>query len=470
MIYPVVMAGGTGSRLWPVSRDNLPKQFVHLQQGKPSLFQQALQRLEGLEGVQPPIVLCNESHRFLVAEQLLETGIGNADIILEPLVRNTAPAVALSAFCALEKNPNAILLILAADHLIEDLPVFHDAIRKAVAAARLGSLVTFGIAAQRPETGYGYIKRAEQLGDLFRIAEFVEKPTLEVARLFLESGDYYWNSGMFVFRADVYLRELKAQSPGIFQHCQTAFRQAEHVGNFYQIPEELFAGSPSDSIDYAVMEHTEEGLVIPLDAQWSDLGAWDALWEKSEKDENGNVTEGDIILHGSTNSFVYSSSRLVSVAGMEDAIVVETADSVLVTTKQNVQDVKLLVQALKKQSRQEAVMPKVVRRPWGSYESLAEGPGFQVKRIIVKPEAALSLQSHQKRAEHWTVVSGLAQVTVDDQIIKMEAGESVYIPVRARHRLENVGEDEVIVIEVQCGSYLGEDDIVRYEDRYGRTS
>ncbi|MAY02021.1 MAG: mannose-1-phosphate guanylyltransferase/mannose-6-phosphate isomerase [Gammaproteobacteria bacterium] len=468
MIYPVVMAGGTGSRLWPVSRDSLPKQFVELLPGKPTLFQQTLLRLQGLEKLAEPIVLCNEAHRFLAAEQLNDIAIEQAAIILEPVVRNTAPAVALAAMSALEKQKDAVLLILAADHLIEKVDVFHQAISRAVDAAEQGQLVTFGIVPERPETGYGYIRRAAPAGELFQVAEFVEKPDAARAQAYLDSGDYYWNSGMFVFRADSYLRELEAHAVEIFNCCTKAFQDSQAEQLFREIPESRFAESPSDSIDYAVMEKTANALVVPLAADWSDLGAWDAIWDKAEKNADGNVLAGDNLVHQVKNSYIHASSRLVTVAGMEDAVVVETADSVLVTNKASAQDVKTLVELLRGNNRSEVSLPHVVRRPWGSYESLAEGPGFQVKRIIVKPGASLSLQLHHHRAEHWTVVSGKAKVTNGDEVLSLQADQSTYIPVKVKHRLENTGNEDVIVIEVQCGSYLGEDDIERFEDKYGR--
>lgn len=470
MIFPVIMAGDTGSRLWPVSRDILPKQFVKFQKGQLSLFQQTLLRLQGLKGLQSPIVLCNESHRFHAAEQLKEIGITDAEIILEPLVKNTAPAVALAAFNASQKQENAILLVLAADHLIEQKKLFHDSINRATRAANKGYLVTFGVKAERPETGYGYIKRGEVIGDFYRIADFVEKPDLKTAEKYLRSGEYYWNSGMFVFQASTYLKELSKFEPEIFHSCENAFLQkvVDPAFKFNRIDEHSFSLSPSISIDFAVMEKTSQAAVVDFSADWSDLGAWDAIYEKSSKDENGNTVLGDVCLHNVHNSYISSNARLVTVAGMDDAIVVETADSVLVTSKKNAQDVKHLVQALKSHTRQETVMPNVVPRPLGSYESLAEGPGFQVKRIIMKPGAALSLQSHQKRAETWTVVKGWARVTVGEKEIELKADQSTYIPIEVKHRLENLGKEEPIVIEVQCGSYLGEDDIERYEDRYGR--
>tara|TARA_R110002110_G_scaffold333870_2_gene544896 strand:- start:32654 stop:34054 length:1401 start_codon:yes stop_codon:yes gene_type:complete len=464
------MAGGTGSRLWPVSRDSLPKQFVELLPGKPTLFQQTLLRLQGLEKLAEPIVLCNEAHRFLAAEQLNDIAIEQAAIILEPVVRNTAPAVALAAMSALEKQKDAVLLILAADHLIEKVDVFHQAISRAVDAAEQGQLVTFGIVPERPETGYGYIQRAAPTGELFQVAEFVEKPDAARAQAYLDSGDYYWNSGMFVFRADSYLRELEVHAPEILVACRDSYltKSLDSSFDFIRIDAEKFSQSPSVSIDYAVMEKTANALVVPLAADWSDLGAWDAIWDKAEKNADGNVLAGDNLVHQVKNSYIHASSRLVTVAGMEDAVVVETADSVLVTNKASVQDVKTLVELLRGNNRSEVSLPHVVRRPWGSYESLAEGPGFQVKRIIVKPGASLSLQLHHHRAEHWTVVSGKAKVIKGDNELFLESNQSTYIPPETMHRLENPESNELIIIEIQCGSYLGEDDIERFEDKYGR--
>jgi mannose-1-phosphate guanylyltransferase len=470
MIIPVVMAGGTGSRLWPVSRESFPKQFVSFQDNQPSLFQQALQRLEGLEGLQAPIVLCSDSCRFIVVEQLDAIGIDNANIILEPVVRNTAPAVAMAALSALETSPEALLLILAADHHIEDISAFHAAIAIAAENASHGKLATFGVVPDRPETGYGYIKRAENLGLAYAVDKFVEKPDLAKAQDYLNSGHYYWNSGMFMFSATTYLAELEAFAPQMYHSCFNAFSTAsiDKKFGFTRLSAESFAKCPSDSIDYAVMEKTTKAVVVPLDAGWSDLGTWDAIWGLAEKDPQGNATSGDVYLSGVSNSYVHSSSRLVSVLGIDDVIIVETADGVLVSHKNASQQVKAIVDHLKQHDRAEANEHTLVRRPWGSFERLAGGDNFQVKRIIVSPGGSLSLQLHHRRAEHWAVVSGRAKVTIGEEVSILEAGQSTYIPIEVKHRLENPSDEPVILIEVQCGTYLGEDDIERFDDVYER--
>lgn len=468
MITPVIMAGGVGSRLWPVSRKLYPKQFVSFQPGVLSLFQQSLARLDGLAGVGPAIVVCNEEHRFLVAEQLRALGITDATIILEPEGRNTAPAVALAALAATEREPDATLLVLAADHIISDVPAFHEVIMKGAQHAANGKLVTFGVVPTHPETGYGYIRRGSALDTGYAIDSFVEKPDAPTARAYLDAGDYYWNSGMFMFTAATYLKALADHAPDINRVCNEAWGQCKDDLDFKRIPREIFCRCPSDSIDYAVMEHTADGVVIALDAGWNDLGAWSAFWDQGEGDVSGNVTRGDVMLRNVRNSFIHAESRLVSLIGMEGAVVVETPDVVLVSAKDQVQDVKFIVEAIKSAGRSEADVHVRVYRPWGSYERLADGERFQVKRIRVKPGAALSLQMHHKRAEHWIVVQGRAQVTVGDEERVLEANESTFIPVETKHRLENLGPEELVLIEVQCGEYLGEDDIVRFDDIYGR--
>ncbi|MDG2176071.1 MAG: mannose-1-phosphate guanylyltransferase/mannose-6-phosphate isomerase [Gammaproteobacteria bacterium] len=468
MIIPVIMAGGVGSRLWPVSRKLYPKQFVSFQPGANSLFQQSLERISEFKGMGSPIVVCNQEHRFLVAEQLRELGVTDATIILEPEGRNTAPAVALAALAAEALAENSVLLVLAADHLIEKLPIFHQAIGSGENHAASGALVTFGIVPDRPETGYGYIRRGEAAADGFKIERFEEKPDLDTAQSYLESGDYFWNSGMFMFSASSYLGALDQHAPEIIAACREAWEFCKDDLDFKRIPAEIFQRCPADSIDYAVMEHTDAGIVIPLDAGWNDLGAWSALWESSEADGDGNVTRGDVILRSVKDSYIHAESRLVSVIGLEDAVVVETPDVVLVADKDSVQEVKDIVDAIKAEGRPEADCHTTVYRPWGSYESLAEGTGFQVKRIRVKPGASLSLQMHHKRAEHWVVVQSSALVTIGEKEFTLEENQSTFIPVETTHRLENEGDKELVLIEVQCGEYLGEDDIVRFDDIYGR--
>jgi mannose-1-phosphate guanylyltransferase/mannose-6-phosphate isomerase len=468
MITPVIMAGGVGTRLWPVSRKLYPKQFVSFQPGALSLFQQSLERLATLTGIGPAIVVCNEEHRFLVAEQLRKLGIEDATIILEPEGRNTAPAVALAALAATGQDKDATLLVLAADHIISDVPAFHAAIAAGAAHAAAGKLVTFGIVPGHAETGYGYIRRGGEAGTGFVIDRFVEKPDLATAQSYLDSGDYFWNSGMFMFSAATYLRELGAHAPAMLEVCSKAWNFCKDDLDFKRIPRDIFTQCPADSIDYAVMEHTQDGVVVALDAGWNDLGAWSALWDHLDGDEHGNVSRGDVILNDVKRSYIHAESRLVSMIGMDDAVVVETPDVVLVSAKDRVQDVKHIVDAIKAAGRPEADTHVRVFRPWGSYESLAMGDRFQVKRIRVKAGASLSLQMHHKRAEHWIVVQGSALVTVGEKEVHLKANESTFIPVETKHRLENPGPEELILIEVQCGSYLGEDDIVRFDDIYGR--
>jgi len=472
MIIPVIMAGGIGSRLWPVSRKLLPKQFVTFDENASSLFQQSLERLAGLPDMGPAVVVCNGEHRFLVAEQLRELGMdmgeNKAVIVLEPEGRNTAPAVALAALAARELSDAPQLLVLAADHLIDDVAAFQAAIEAGKAKAADSKLVTFGIVPDKPETGYGYIRRGDALDSGFAIDSFVEKPDLETARAYLDSGDYYWNSGMFMFSADTYTEALMVHAPEILRVCEQSWAQCENDLDFKRIPQDIFTRCPSDSIDYAVMEHTSDGVVIPLDAGWNDLGAWSALWEQGDSDAQGNVCRGDVILKDVQSSYIHAESRLVSMIGMEDAVVVETPDVVLVSAKDRVQEVKDIVDSIKKSGRTEADTHTRVFRPWGSYESLANGDCFQVKRIRVKPGASLSLQLHHKRAEHWIVVQGTALVVNGDSEIELKENESTYIPIETKHRLENRSEEDLILIEVQCGSYLGEDDIVRFDDVYGR--
>ena len=467
MIIPVIMAGGVGSRLWPASREAKPKQFLHFG-SEYSLFQHSLLRLQGLEALAAPIVVCNVEHRFLVAEQLREIGIDDALIILEPVGRNTAPAVALAALAARERDPQALLLVLAADHVIRNVTAFHTAIGIGTAQATEGALVTFGIVAQRPETGYGYIRRGAARGEAHAVERFVEKPDLATARVYLESGEYYWNSGMFLFSIESWLGELARLEPAVLQAADAAWQAASDDIDFKRLPEAEFAAAPSISIDYAVMERTGQAVVVPLDAGWNDLGAWSAVWEQGPFDDHNNVAIGDVLFQDAHNSFVQADSRLVAVVGVDNAVVVETPDAVLVANKARVQEVKDIVQELKRLGRSEAVLHSQVFRPWGSYEGLASDAGFQVKRIIVKPGCSLSLQLHHRRSEHWVVVRGVATVTCGEESRELLANQSTYIPKGVKHRLENRSSDDVILVEVQCGDYLGEDDIVRFEDNYGR--
>ncbi|MCI5107461.1 MAG: mannose-1-phosphate guanylyltransferase/mannose-6-phosphate isomerase [Pseudomonadales bacterium] len=472
MLYPVILAGGVGSRLWPLSRAAQPKQFTCFPGQQYSLFQATLQRLEGLPDLADPIVVCNAEHRFLVAEQLRQLGLSSAHIMLEPVGRNTAPAVAMAAHWAQQQDAAAQLLVLPADHAIRDTTVFQSAVKSAAELAAGGKLLTFGIVPGSPETGYGYIKRGESLADenAFEVARFVEKPDLETAKSYLASGDYLWNSGMFLFRASDFLDELGSHAEDIASACHQAFAGLVSDEDFLRLPEAEFAACRSDSIDYAVMEKTGRAAVLPLDAGWSDLGAWDALWEAAEADAQGNVFSGDVLASEVENSYIQAGSRLVAAVGLKDSIVVETADAVLVADRHQAQAVKKIVEQLQQQSRPETEFHTLVQRPWGSFENLGSGKGYQVKHIIVHPGAALSLQMHHHRAEHWTVIRGTARVQVGDQEYDLHGNESIFIPLGSKHRLANNTDEPVEIVEVQIGDYLGEDDIVRFEDRYGRTS
>jgi mannose-1-phosphate guanylyltransferase/mannose-6-phosphate isomerase len=417
-----------------------------------------------------PVVVCNENHRFLVAEQLLQLGIKNSSILLEPVGRNTAPAVAIAALSAQmnQQSADSILLVLPADHVIRDVQAFRAAVVEGSKAAKTGKLVTFGVVARTPETGYGYIRRGEGAGPAFPVAEFVEKPNLATAKGYVESGKYYWNSGMFMFQARTFLDELRSLAPAMYESCLKAFNAAKKDLDFVRLPLKEFESIPSDSIDYAVMEKTKHAVVVPLDAGWSDVGSWSALHEAIQGDERGNVQIGDVLVSDTEGCYLQSTSRLVATVGLRDHVVVETKDAVMVAPKDRVQDVKALVNELKKQNRYETSLHREVFRPWGSYDSVDSGERFQVKRLMVKPGASMSLQLHHHRAEHWIVVSGTARITRGEETFLLEENQSTYIPVGAKHRIENPGMIPLHIIEVQSGSYLGEDDIVRFEDKYGR--
>lgn len=469
MIIPVLLAGGVGSRLWPVSRELYPKQFLPLVDQQYSMLQQTYQRLEGLPALGAPIVICNENHRFLVAEQLRQLQQA-ATILLEPQGKNTAPAAAVAALQALKADKDALILVLPADHVISQPAAFLEALELGVPLAKDGKLVTFGIVPSAPETGYGYIQRGSALAQSggFSIEQFVEKPNLDVAEKYVASGEYYWNSGMFLMSAQAYLDELKSHCPEMRSACEKALESATQDMDFFRLDAAAFAASPSDSIDYAVMEKTSRGAVLPLDCGWSDVGSWSTLWEVQDKDEQGNVVRGDVMLEDVKNSYVRSGSKLVSAVGLDNVVVVETKDAVLVADKSRVQDVKNIVKRLQAENREEATAHTKVYRPWGSYESLVIDSRFQVKRIIVDPGHKLSLQMHHHRAEHWVVVKGTARVTNDEREILLGEDQSTYIPLGHTHRLENPGVIPLELIEIQTGSYLGEDDIVRFEDKYGR--
>ena len=468
MLQPVLLSGGVGSRLWPISRESHPKQFLPLA-SELSMLQETLHRTAGMEAANP-IVVCNDEHRFMVAEQLRQVDLIAAALILEPEGRNTAPAVALAAIHAIEKDPDAILLVLPADHLIENVKAFVDAVQKAQPVAQQGRLVTFGVVPSSPETGYGYIKCGEDLGDsMFGLDRFVEKPDLDTAQEYVDQGDYLWNSGMFLMRADSYLQELQRLAPEILSSCQSAMASSSEDMDFIRPDAQAFAGCPSDSIDYAVMEKTQLGAVASLDCGWSDIGGWSALWDVASRDEDGNASKGDVILDNCSNSYFRSESRLLAGVGVDNLVVVETADAVLIADRNQVQNVKTIVNQLKNSGRSEASLHRRVYRPWGSYESLVSTDRFQVKRIVVEPGHTLSLQKHHHRAEHWIIVHGTAEVTCEDKVFMLREDESTYIPLGHKHRLANPGRIPLELIEVQSGSYLGEDDIVRYEDVYGRS-
>ena len=464
-LYPAIMCGGSGTRLWPLSRAMHPKQFISLVNDD-SMLQDTVSRLP--KSCQQPIFISNEDHRFLVAEQIRKMDC-QGSILLEPEGKNTAPAIALAAFKALSQSDDAILLVLASDHVIKDVDAFHQAITTAQQAVAQNKLVTFGIVPNKPETGYGYIKQASDnsLG-YAEVVEFVEKPDLATAQQYLASGEYLWNSGMFMFKAKHYLDELKLFRPDIYQACKQAMAEVSSDLDFLRPDAEHFFKCPSESIDYAVMEKTQSAVVVPLDANWSDVGSYSALWETCERDENGNVCKGDVVTDSTTDSYLHSDNKLIATVGVSNIVVVDTPDAVLIADKSKVQDVKNIVTQLKASQRVEPNYHRQVYRPWGSYDSIDAGERFQVKRIVVKAGAKLSVQMHHHRAEHWIVVSGTAKVTINDDTFLMTENESSYIPIGAIHALENPGKVPLEMIEVQSGSYLGEDDIVRFEDRYGR--
>lgn len=468
-MIPVILSGGSGTRLWPLSRALFPKQFLALHSDK-TLVQDTVARLQGLPGLAAPLVVCNEDHRFIVAEQLRGLTQGQPSILLEPVARNTAPAIAAAAIAAMAHGEDPLLLVLPADHVIQNVQAFQQGVQQARVAAEAGYMVTFGIKPLAPETGYGYIKAAgTAVGSALTLERFVEKPNRATAEGYLASGDYFWNSGMFMFRASVYLAELARFAPQMVEACRAAVMGGKSDLDFVRLDKDAFADCPEDSIDYAVMEKTDKAVVVPLDAGWSDVGSWSALWDIGAKDADGNVTKGDVLAVNSHNSYVHAADgRLVALVGLDDVVVVETSDAILVAHKDKVQDVKKVVEKLKAETRSEAVHHRVVYRPWGNYDSIDNGTRYQVKRITVKPGAKLSVQMHHHRAEHWIVVSGTANVQNGDKEVLLTENQSTYIPVGVVHALENPGKIPLELIEVQSGSYLGEDDIVRFQDRYGR--
>ncbi|KKO49975.1 mannose-1-phosphate guanyltransferase [Arsukibacterium sp. MJ3] len=473
-MIPVILSGGSGTRLWPLSRAKKPKQFLPLVNEK-SMLQNTLLRLKGIEGLAAPLLVCNEDHRFMVAEQLRELHIHDACIMLEPVGRNTAPAIAIAAIQAmqlLKDQQDPVLLVLAADHVIQNIPAFQQAVAEARLAAEAGKLVTFGIVPDSAHTGYGYIRRSEQtianMPNTYQVTEFKEKPDKNTAEHYLASGEYCWNSGMFMFKASSLLAELKEFAPDIVSACQQAVINASSDLDFVRLDSAAFSASPADSLDYAVLEKSVNTVMVPLDAGWSDVGSYDALWQVMAKDAEGNACRGDVMLETTHNSYINAEERLVAVIGLNNVIVVETKDAVLVANKDDIQQVKNIVQRLQQYGRSEVDVHREVFRPWGKYDSVDQGNRYQVKHITVKPGAKLSVQKHHHRAEHWVVVSGTALVRNGDKEFMVTENESTFIPIGVIHSLENPGKIPLELIEVQSGSYLGEDDIIRFADKYGR--
>lgn len=470
MLLPVIMAGGTGSRLWPMSRELYPKQFLRLY-GQNSMLQETILRLSGL-GTYEPMVICNEEHRFLVAEQLRQLDKLSKNIILEPVGRNTAPAIALAALQATQNGDDPLMLVLAADHIINNRDVFHKAIKIAEQYALAEHLVTFGIVPNTPETGYGYIQRGDALTEdshtPYQVARFVEKPDRERAEAYLASGEYYWNSGMFMFRAKKYLSELSKFRPDILEVCQAAMSHADCSSDFISVSNDIFSKCPDESVDYAVMEKTSDAVVVGLDADWNDVGSWSALWDVSPKDEQGNVLSGDAWVHNSENCYINSDEKLIAAIGVENLVIISTKDAVLVMDKDRSQDVKKVVEYLKLNQRSEYKRHREIYRPWGRSDIVVQTPRFNVNRITVKPGGAFSMQMHHHRVEHWVILAGTGQVTVNGKQFLLTENQSTFIPIGAEHCLENPGRIPLEILEIQSGSYLGEDDIIRIKDQYGR--
>ncbi|AZZ27023.1 mannose-1-phosphate guanylyltransferase/mannose-6-phosphate isomerase [Escherichia coli] len=470
MLLPVIMAGGTGSRLWPMSRELYPKQFLRLY-GQRSMLQETVLRLDDVDA-REPVVICNQEHRFLVAEQLRQINKLSHNIILEPVGRNTAPAIALATLSAIENGDDPILLVLAADHIINNKLAFHQAIKSAFKFALQGRLVTFGIVPTGPETGYGYIHRGqeetldEQIA--YQVSRFVEKPNKETAESYIASGEYYWNSGMFMFRAKKYLEELEKFRPDILDACKAAIQGCEESDEFIKVDRDLFIACPDESVDYAVMEKTTDAVVVGLDADWSDVGSWSALWEVSPKDDKGNVLTGDTFLHNANNCYINTDEKLIAAIGVDDLVIINTKDAVLVVNKDQVQDVKKVVEYLKANHRSEYKRHREIYRPWGRCDVVVQTERFNVNRITVKPGAAFSMQMHHHRTEHWVILSGTGEVTIKDQKFLLTENQSTFIPIGAQHRLENPGKIPLELLEIQSGSYLGDDDIIRIKDQYGR--
>ena len=465
-MIPVILSGGSGTRLWPLSRKMYPKQFLKLLHEE-TMLQRTLSRLNGL-GHESPIIVCNEEHRFIAAEQIRQIGIDDPTILLEPFGKNTAPAIAVAAIQAMQQHQDPTLLVLSADHEIKDEQAFHSAIGHAVELVAEGKLVTFGIVPTSAATGYGYIKRAAPIKSGYEVSHFVEKPEQSVAEEYLDSQEYYWNSGMFMFKAESFLSELSKYKPEILSNCQQATKDMKSDFGFQRLNAEAFGRCESESIDYAVMEKTKLCTVVPLDAGWSDIGSWESLWQQGDKDDDANTIHGDVIANNTSGCYIHADSRLVASIGMKDAIIVETSDAVLVADKACAQEVKQIIENLSALGRSEEHFHRAVYRPWGSFDSVDEGERYKVKRITVNPGARLSVQMHHHRAEHWIVVSGTAKVYRNDEELILSENESIFIPLGYKHSLENPGIIPLDIIEVQSGAYLGEDDIVRFEDRYGR--
>jgi mannose-1-phosphate guanylyltransferase / mannose-6-phosphate isomerase len=471
MIHPVILSGGSGTRLWPMSRTLYPKQLLTLL-GRESLLQQTVRRIAERETFAPPLLVANEEHRFIIAEQLREIAVVPRALLLEPVGRNTAPAACIAALALTETEPDPLMLLMPSDHTIVDVDAFVDAIGRAAAAAQAGALVSFGIAPERAETGYGYIRRDGELDGVkgvFAVAEFVEKPGPEQAEKYIESGEHSWNSGIFLFPARVYLDELERLRPDMVAACRQALATAQRDSDFIRLGKDAFSTCAADSIDYAVMEHTRRAAVVPVSMGWSDVGSWDALWEMGSKDQHGNSLEGNVVAEETRNCYLRSEAGLIAAIGIEDLVVVATDDAVMVAPRNRTQEVRKLVARLVRDRRDEADALPTVYRPWGSFKSLHNGHRVQVKHILVKPGGKLSLQMHHHRAEHWVVVQGTAKIVRGEEEMILTEDQSTYIPLGTAHRLENPGKIPLHLIEVQSGSYLGEDDIVRLEDSYGRS-
>lgn len=467
-IVPVILSGGSGERLWPLSRKEYPKQYLPLL-GDKTMLQETIQRLNGLDNLSDPIIICNADHRFVVAEQCRQIGILNPIILLEPIGRSTAPAIAAAAFQSLKNSDNSTLLVLSADHVIRDVGAFHKAIKKANQQAQISKLVIFGIVPTDPNTGYGYIKVSKDINNgANKVEEFIEKPDLKTAKFYLEQGNFLWNSGMFMFQANAYIEELTKYAPNIVLSVYDAVNNASKDLSFIRLEKQAFESSPSDSIDYALMEKSNNVVVVPMNANWKDIGSWKALYDIGIKDSQGNVTKGDVIIQNTTNTFINADHHMVAAIGVDNLIITDTPDVTLIATQDKAQDVKNIVEFLQASGRCESIAHRKVYRPWGWYDSIESGEYFQVKRLYIKPGAKLSLQMHHKRAEHWVVVSGKATVINGDQTFNLNKGDSTYIPIGVTHALENKTNDSLEIIEVQSGTYLGEDDIVRFDDIYGR--